>query len=115
MQCVHACGINLRQINEFTCAIVATTKPNVNAIWTIDGEYPVVHAAVVLAIPIDTKKNVPKNSANNIFQILRLFVMSLTPMIRLTPEINGSIVDKMKYHQIFCSFQFLSNIFPSQY
>lgn len=96
MQCVPVCGINLRQINKFTCAIVATTKPKVNAIWTMDGEYPAVHAAVVLAIPIDTKKNVPKNSANNIFQILRLFVISLIPMIRLTPEINGKMVNKMK-------------------
>lgn len=49
------------------------------------GLYPTSHVPVVLAIPMDTKKNVPKNSANNIFQILRLFVMSVTPMIRLTP------------------------------
>lgn len=69
-----------------TCASVATTKPNVKAIWVIVGLYPSPHPwPVVLAIPMATKKNAPKNSANKILNIFRLFVISLTPMIRLTP------------------------------
>lgn len=66
--------------NFITCAMVATTKPKVNAICTIG-----VPLNMVDATPIATKKNVPRNSANSIFHMRRLFVMSFTPMIRLTP------------------------------
>lgn len=50
------------------------------------GLYPSLHPAVVHATPTATKKKVPRNSANSIFHILRLFVMSLTPIIRFTPR-----------------------------
>lgn len=112
--CVCVCGINLKEQLCFalTCASVATTKPNVKAICTMDGSYPVFHADVVLAMPTDTKKNVPKNSASKIFHIFRLFMMSLTPMIRFTPEINNEFnqIDSHEYFAILvCTRQFRNN------
>lgn len=94
IQC-HFIHAQFKQIIEakkkwiiFTCAIVATTKPNVNAICTILNISLTAALSplnIVDATPTETKKNVPKNSANSIFHILRLFRMSLTPIIRLTP------------------------------
>lgn len=73
---------------KLTCAIVATTRPNVNATCTtliMPYTAELSPLDIVDATPTATKKNVPKNSANSIFHILRLFRMSLTPIIRLTP------------------------------
>lgn len=49
----------------FTWASEATTKPNVKAICSMDGLKPGFQPPVVLAIPIATSKNVPRNSATS--------------------------------------------------
>lgn len=82
---------------NLTCAMVATTNPNVNAICTTRNislaasSFPL---NMVDATPTATKKKVPKNSANSIFHILRLFRMSLTPIIRLTPAKSKTNANK---------------------
>lgn len=62
-----------------TWASVATTNPKVNAICGIV-DWKLSNPDVVLLIPTETRKNVPKNSAIKHLQMLRLSVMSAMPM-----------------------------------
>ena len=85
-----------------TCAIVATTRPKVNAICGIDAVYVESQPPVVLPMPIATRKNVPKNSAISIRHMFRLSVISATPIICFIPviyECNGK-----KLEIFYCMF-----------
>jgi hypothetical protein len=64
------------------CAIVATASPKVKAIWMMWGESP---KAMMLLQPTKTRKNVPKNSADSMRHMLRLSVMSRSPITAFTP------------------------------
>lgn len=71
-----------------TWANVATSRPNVNAICGTLGEYDASNPPVVLPIPIETSKKVPRHSAISWRQMLRLSVMSATPIIFFNPVDN---------------------------
>lgn len=61
----------------FTCANVATRRPNVKAIWTmIEGES---FSGMMDPHPISTNRSVPTNSADRILQMFLLSVMSDSP------------------------------------
>jgi hypothetical protein len=64
------------------CAIVATASPKVKAIW-MTLEEP--SQGVILLQPTKTRKNVPKNSADNMRHMLRLSVMSWRPSTAFAP------------------------------
>lgn len=64
------------------CAIVATTSPKVKAIWVMLEEAP---KAVMLLQPTKTRKNVPTNSADSMRHMLRLSVMSWSPITAFAP------------------------------
>jgi hypothetical protein len=61
---------------------VATASPKVKAIWTMlmTGPEP-----MMLLQPTKTRKNVPKNSADSMRHMLRLSVMSWSPITAFTP------------------------------
>ena len=65
-----------------TCTIVATVSPKVKAIWVTLEEAP---KEVTLLQPTKTRKNVPKNSADNMRHMLRLSVMSWSPITAFAP------------------------------
>ena len=64
------------------CAIVATTNPKVKAICVMLEEEP---KGVTLLQPTKMRKNVPKNSADNMRHMLRLSVMSWSPITAFAP------------------------------
>lgn len=57
------------------------------AICTRVGEYS--GHVVVLPMPMETSRSVPMNSASSAFHMLRLSVMSATPMIFFSPAGGG--------------------------
>jgi hypothetical protein len=61
---------------------VATTSPKVKAIWVMLEEAP---KAVMLLQPTKTRKNVPTNSADSMRHMLRLSVMSWSPITAFAP------------------------------
>lgn len=72
-------------------ASAKTISPKQNAMCTTDGS-PGLPKLVVDAIPIETKSNVPRNSAINMRHIFLFSVISCTPTISLTP---GNIKNKV--------------------
>lgn len=62
---------------------MATRRPNVKAICGIVGP---IGNPIVDAMPMDTRRKVPQNSAISTRHILRLSVISATPTIFFIPE-----------------------------
>lgn len=89
MFCRSALDEVINKVVRHTWAKVATINPKHRAICGIDGSYPPPHP-VVLAMPTETRRSVPKNSATSIRHMFRLSVMSCTPTISLTP-VKGMI------------------------